>query len=214
MNDQALISQTDQKVAGLLGEVIDYGYDGLGYPVSTQSTLATYVGAMQYTDLGEPSRVTYGPSTNPAWQTFTYDDQTRRLTDVLTTRTQAPGPVVDDTSYTYDAAGNPLSVTDKQQETGSTVTDQQCFVYNSLAELTSAWTANDNCANQNPAGNSSTVASGPYAYWQSYAYDAIGNRTTETDNPVNGATAGTTTAYTTAAPRPVRARTQPCSRTR
>ena len=195
-NDQNLISQTDQKVAGLLGETIDYGYDALGNPTSSASTLATYVSNVVYTDFAELSQVTYGPSTNPASQTYSYDSQTRRLTDVLTSRTQAPGPTVDNTSYAYDPSGNPVSVTDQQEETGSTVTDQQCFVYNSLDELATSWTANDNCANQNPAANPSTVASGPEAYWQSYSYDAIGDRTAETDNPVNGATAGTTTTYT------------------
>jgi RHS repeat-associated protein len=199
VNDESLISQIDPKVAGLLAETITYGHDALGNPVSTASNLATYVYGVDYSNLAEPLQVTYGPSTNPAWQTLSYDDQTQRLSDALTSRTQAPGPTVDNTSYTYDASGNPLSVTDQRSETGSTVTDQQCFVYNSLDELTTAWTATDNCANQNPAGNPSTVASGPYAYWQSYSYDAIGDRTSETDNPVNGATQTTTTSYTNGA---------------
>lgn len=193
--DENLSSQTDQKVAGLLGETVDYGRDAIGNPLKSYSTLATYVGNIDYTDFAEPSRVTFGPTTNPAYQLYSYDDQTRRLTDVLTTRTAAPGPNVDDTSYSYDPDGLPVSILDKQEESGSTVVDQQCFAYDPLGELTTAWTATDGCANQTPVGNPSTLSTGTYAYGQTYGYDAIGDRQTETDLAVNGASGPTSTTY-------------------
>ncbi|MFJ5016262.1 hypothetical protein [Streptomyces griseoluteus] len=44
--------------------------------------------------------------------TYDFDDQTLRLKERVISRTQAPGPTVDDTKYSYDAAGNPTSIRD------------------------------------------------------------------------------------------------------
>ncbi|MFE1886914.1 RHS repeat domain-containing protein, partial [Streptomyces diastatochromogenes] len=149
-NDQLLKTQADPRTQGLNNETITYDRDALGNPTKTGSSINTYVGATVYTNFAEPSKVTFGASTNPAWATYSYDDQTRRLTDRLIERTQAPGPAVDDTKYAYDASGNPTSTTDQQSETGNTVTDQQCYSYDTLDRLTDAWTANDNCAANPP----------------------------------------------------------------
>ncbi|MDX3071939.1 RHS repeat-associated core domain-containing protein [Streptomyces sp. MI02-7b] len=198
-NDQLLKTQTDPRVGSLNSEVITYGRDALGNPTTTGSSINTYVGATTYTNYAEPSQVTLGASTNPAWATYSYDDQTRRPTDRLISRTQAPGPTVDDTAYTYDDAGNPTSITDRQSETGNTVTDQQCFGYDTLNRLASAWTATDSCRANPPT--SGTLAATAGSYWQSYSYDAVGDRlqtvdhaigsgTTTTLGYVNGCTAG------------------------
>ncbi|WP_344442536.1 RHS repeat-associated core domain-containing protein [Kitasatospora nipponensis] len=196
VNTQSMTGQTDQRVAGLLGEAISYGHDALGQPSTVSSALGTYVGGVVYSNFNEISQITFGPSTNPAWATYTRDDQTRRLTDVLTSRFQAPGPAVDDTSYAYDTAGNPTSTTDKQSDTGNTVTDTQCYQYDSLDRLSQAWTATGACpaAGVNPTG--ATIATGTAAYWQSFVYDAVGDRTSETDHAINGASGDTTTSYT------------------
>ena len=191
-NDQLLATQSDPAAAYLSSEKISYQRDALGNPTVTKSSAQTYVGNTTYTDYGEPLQVTYGASSNPASATYTYDDQTRDLTNVLISRTQAPGPTVDSTSYTYDAAGNLTSDTDAQSETGSTVTDQQCYSYDALDRLTSAWTANGSCATAPAAGSDLSTAAG--SYWQSYSYDAIGDRTNETDYSTTTGT-GSTTAY-------------------
>lgn len=201
VNDELMTGQTDPRTIGLTGEALTYGHDTLGNPVGTSSGSWTYVTGTVYTNYGEPSRLTLGPSTNPAYVTSTYDDETRRLTDVLTTRTQAP-TTVDETSYTYDPSGNPTSTTDKQSETGNTLTDTQCYQYNALDELSQAWTdtASVNSAGPGDVGgcntttpSSATLATGSAAYWQSYIYDTVGDRSTETDHT---ATASTTTTYT------------------
>jgi len=204
VNDQALTSQTDPRIAGLAGETITYGHDSLGNPTTT-SGINTYVGGIVYTSYGEPGRITLGDSTNPAWLTYTYDGQTRRLTGLEADRSQSPGPAVDNTSYTYDPSGNPTSVSDQQSETGSTVTDTQCYSYDALDRLTQAWT---DTAGVSPAGiggtggcktttpSAATLASGPAAYWQSYGYDPAGDRASETSHAVNGATSDTNTTYT------------------
>ncbi|XES01011.1 hypothetical protein HEP87_61685 [Streptomyces sp. S1D4-11] len=144
INDQLLATQTDPSTKGLNSELITYGHDVLGNPTTTGSSAFFYVSSTVYTPFGAPSLVTQGASTNPATTTYDYDAQTLRLTDRVIKRTQAPGPVVDDTKYAYDASGNPTSITDLQSETGNTVTDQQCYSYDALDRLTDAWTGN-NC---------------------------------------------------------------------
>jgi RHS repeat-associated protein len=104
--------------------------------------------------------------------------------------------VVDDTSYTYTPSGNPLSVTDKQSETGSTVTGTQCFAYNTLDELTTAWTATDACANQNPTASGNKVSTGAQAYLETFGYDSAGDRTSEEDYGITGSSTTTTTTDT------------------
>ncbi|MFF3447788.1 RHS repeat-associated core domain-containing protein [Streptomyces sp. NPDC002667] len=192
-NDQLPKTQIDPRAQGLNNETITYTRDALGNPTRTSSSIGTYVDASVYTNYAEPSRLTFGPSTNPAWATYSYDDQTRRVTDRLIERTQAPGPAVDDTSYTYDDAGNPTSTTDHQSETGNTVTDQQCYGYDALDRLTDAWTANDKCAANPPT--TSTLTTTPGSYWQSFSYDAIGNRRQSIDHAIGTAGTTSTTSY-------------------
>jgi hypothetical protein len=109
-------------------------------------------------------------------------------------RTEAPGPTVVDTKYTYDGVGNPTSTTDQQSETGNTVTDQQCYSYDTLNRLTDAWTAKDDCAANPPM--SSTLSTTAGSYWQSFSYDAIGDRKQSVDHAIGGS--GTTSTTTCA----------------
>ncbi|WP_370063782.1 RHS repeat-associated core domain-containing protein [Streptacidiphilus sp. MAP5-3] len=193
-NDQLLATQSDPSAGYLSSEKISYQRDALGNPTVTSSNSDTYIGATVYTNFGQPSKVTYGTTSNPAYATYSYDDQTRQLTNALISRTQAPGPAVDNTNYTYDAAGNLTSDTDAQSETGNTVTDQQCYSYDALDRLTTAWTANGNCATAPAAGTGGDLATGTGSYWQAYSYDAVGDRQTETDYSTTTGT-GTTTNY-------------------
>ncbi|MET7727889.1 polymorphic toxin-type HINT domain-containing protein [Streptomyces mirabilis] len=193
INDQLLQTQTDPRTQGLTSEGINYAYDALGNPTKTSSSANIYVDSTVYTDFGAPSLVTQGASTNPAWTTYDYDAQTRRLTDRVIKRTQAPGPVVDDTKYAYDASGNPTSTTDLQSETGNTVTDQQCYSYDALDRLTDAWTANNCTVNPPTAG---TLTTTPGSYWQSFSYDAVGNRQQSVDHAIGSSGTTATTTYT------------------
>ncbi|MFF7384815.1 polymorphic toxin-type HINT domain-containing protein [Streptomyces griseoluteus] len=193
VRDQLLATQSDPRAQGLNNEVITYDRDALGMPTGTGSSAFSYVTGTVYTDYGMPSRVTMGASTNPAVTTYDFDDQTLRLKERVISRTQAPGPTVDDAKYSYDAAGNPTSIRDEQSETGSTVTDQQCYSYDALDRLTDAWTANDSC-NANPP-TSSTLTTAPGSYWQSFSYDAIGNRHQSVDHAIGTTGSTSTTNY-------------------
>jgi len=191
-NDEKPARQTDPAVGGLPGETLTYSHDALGAPTGT-SGIDLYVSGVTYTDFGQPSKVTMGDSTNEAEALYSYDEATLRLTGRSVYRTQAPGPLVDDLGYTYDDSGNQLSVTDQQSESGNTVTDLQCYQYDGRDRLTDAWTGDGDCGGGRPAAGN--VASGPGSYWQTFSYDAIGDRTQLVDHSTTGG-ADVTTGYT------------------
>ncbi|MEV6631570.1 polymorphic toxin-type HINT domain-containing protein [Actinoplanes sp. NPDC051470] len=193
-NTELLSAQTEPTVGNLSGEKIDYRYTKLGSPVSASGAQA-YVTATTYDPIGLPSLVTMGSTGQVAKVGYTYDAQTRRMQTRTLSREKGIGPEVDKTSYTYDQAGNPLSITNEQSETGNTVADAQCYRYNTLARLTQAWTSASACPDpatvQPPPGS---LASGPGSYWQSLAYDKTGNRTQLIEHSTTGG-ADTTTSY-------------------
>ncbi|SBT91047.1 RHS repeat-associated core domain-containing protein [Streptomyces sp. DI166] len=118
------------------------------------------------------------------WVTNTYEWGTQRLATSRVDRQDVPG--VDRlNSYRYDQAGNVLSVSDVSRSG----TDTQCFDYDYLRRLTTAWTQSTAaCA----AAPSSQTVGGPAPYWHSYTYEKVGNRKTETLHDVTGDTAKNT----------------------
>jgi RHS repeat-associated protein len=194
--------QNDSPVDGLPTEDIATGYDKFGEPTSLGGTIPVtsgvpswpYVEAVGYSEYGQPLQYTMTASGGHVWITDKYDDQTHALTNVQTTDSNS-STVVDDLSYAFSGngvskgAGLVTSTTDKQNET---VTDTQCYAYDYATRLAGAWTATDNCANTPSA---STVG-GPNPYWQSWTYDAAGDRASQVDHDVNGdPTKDTRTVY-------------------
>lgn len=197
-----MLNQGYAAAGGLPAETVTYGYDLYGQPISTGSDSTTigwdYVSAVGYDEFGKPLQYTMGTTGNWAALTLKYDDQTQRLTDAKTS-TATSSTVIDDTAYAYSdadvsgGAGLVTSTTDKQNS--GAVTDTQCFQYDYATRLNAAWTATDDCSTTPTPGDSGTVG-GPQPYWQSWTYDAAGNRATQTDHDTGGATAGdTTTSY-------------------
>ena len=86
-----------------------------------------------------------------------------------------------DVHYTYDPSGNITSVADTPLERPA---DRQCFRYDHLRRLTEAWTPGSNC----DADPSTAALAGPAPYWQSFSYDEVGNRLTETQHAAAGDT--------------------------
>ena len=73
---------------------------------------------------------------------------------------------------------------------------EECVTYDYARRLSQAWTATDQCAATPGSGSSATVG-GPSPYWQSWTYDAAGDRLTETSHDTTGNTGNdTTTTYT------------------
>jgi RHS repeat-associated protein len=161
---------------GLAPETLTFGYNELGLP-TTLSGQTSYVTDTQYLQTGELSSInaTNGNGKN-ILQYWTYEPGTKRLANhqVLGDFT---GTVAQDASYTYDKAGDVVSISDRIAQYGTGQDDTQCFAYDGSQRLTEAWTPRDgNCA----AARSVGELGGPAPYWNSYAYTAAGNRNTET----------------------------------
>ncbi len=185
-----LATRTDQAAGGLPQETVTYGADNYGRVTSVRG-IWDYADNISYTDFDEPQQYTFGPSGAWVQLTLTLDRQTHALDEAEVTDSATAG-FVDDTSYTRNHVGDITAITDKQS---AAVTDTRCFRYDYLQRLSAAWTATDGCAATPSPGNSPTVG-GPLPFWQSWTFDAAGNRFVETDHDTGGNTADdTTTTY-------------------
>ncbi|MFE8017025.1 ricin-type beta-trefoil lectin domain protein [Streptomyces antibioticus] len=164
--------------------VVRYNEDGL--PVST-SGLAWYTAQTTYSPYGQVLRTVSGENPNRVWTTNLFDEATGELTRSIVDRestsdtTAVTGHRVNSRTYAYDPAGNVTSIAD----TSNSVTDRQCFTYDALGQLTEAWTAPASCAAAGKTAaapkysdGTTNVTAANSGYWQSYTYDALGNRKT------------------------------------
>ncbi|MFD2691810.1 ricin-type beta-trefoil lectin domain protein [Streptomyces phyllanthi] len=162
--------------------VLRYNEDGL--PVST-SGQAWYTAQTSYSPYGQVLRTASGEQPNRVWSTNLFDEATGELQRSIVDRestsdtTAVTGHRVNSRAYAYDPAGNVTSIAD----TSNSVTDRQCFTYDALGQLTEAWTAPSACtaAGKTAAApkyedGTTNVTAANEGYWQSYEYDALGNR--------------------------------------
>ncbi|MCX4749212.1 hypothetical protein OG455_27530 [Kitasatospora sp. NBC_01287] len=191
-----LTNQNDSAEGGLPAENLTYGYDQFGEPTTMASGSGSYVQSVGYDEYGQPVQYSFGTSGNFATASYTYDPQTRNISDIQTSASTVSG-TIDDLSYNYTnstvskGAGLLVSTTDRQN--AATSTDTQCFSYDYADHVQQAWTATDSCT-ATPATGSSATVGGPIApYWQSWTYDAAGNRTAQTDHDTTGTTVNDTT---------------------
>ncbi|MGC8920616.1 RHS repeat domain-containing protein [Streptomyces sp. PG2] len=176
-------------------ETTVYGEGNL--PQKTTAGSITLVNATNHDVFSRPVRTEYGTLGKKVYKTQVYDEFTGRLTRQTTDRDLAPQRI-DDVAYAYDDAGNITGITTTSGQDAAKTVDSQCFINDALDRLTEAWTAKTDCTTQPSA---STVG-GPDAYWQSFAYDPVGNRIKETDHGT-GALAGSdaTTTYVHSEPK-------------
>jgi RHS repeat-associated protein len=193
---------SDPAAGGLPAETVTYGYDKFGEPTSVVGSGGaswTYVSAVGYDELGQPLQYSFGPTTNWVRDTMTYDPQTRKMTNFQVTDATASGDV-ENVTYAYgnstvSRGAGLLTKTVDTQDAG-TATDTQCFTYDYATRIDQAWTATDGCAATPTPGSSSTVGGSTSPYWQSWSYDAAGNRQTQVEHDPAGTTANdTTTTY-------------------
>ncbi|GAA1677099.1 RHS repeat-associated core domain-containing protein [Kribbella yunnanensis] len=178
---------------GLPDETINLEYDANGNPQRMGGWQA-YVSETTYTAFGEPLQYNVGQRTGKsAYQTFSYENGTRRLSEMKVNR-EGIAQTDDTFNYTYDDASNVKSVSHKF----GTSVDLQCYATDYLRRTTEAWTPAGTCADTRSA---STVG-GPAPYWQSYTYDVTGNRKTITDHKTAGDTTSTYTYPAATAARP------------
>ncbi|NUW36581.1 type IV secretion protein Rhs [Nonomuraea sp. SMC257] len=176
--DDQVQSVSFPAAGGLAEESVVYTYDELSQPVKVTG-LSAYVSATRYSKLGEILQYELGSGSKRTWLTYTHDEGTRRLSRMKVDREGAAATDLD-LNYTYDAIGNITKIADK----GASGPDTQCFTYDHLRRMTSAWTATDDCAAGSPQ---SDKIGGVAPYAVSYAYDSTGNRVKETKHAWGGA---------------------------
>lgn len=162
--------QLDSVGAGVIPLLSDTTYDHYGRPIIQK------MGA-------------FGQSLSVASE---YDDHTSQLKQSYIDREVAPQRI-EDTEYEYDPAGNIEQIATAYGQDATRTTDTQCFAVDQLRRITDAWTNTGTACADAP---SASVVGGPDAYWTSYAYDAVGNRKTETQHKTpSGPTADTLRTY-------------------
>ncbi|WP_157435626.1 RHS repeat domain-containing protein [Actinospica robiniae] len=197
-------SVIDPAMGGLPSETVTTGYNAYGVPISlagTGSVNWNYVTAIGYDQYDHPTQYTMPTVSGSVQATLSYDAQTSALTGIETTDSTSTNPV-DQLAYFYDNGSHTVSpgsglltkVVDKQN--GTATVDTQCFTYDYAQRLSQAWTATDNCLATPSPGSSAGVGGTDAPYWQSWTYDAAGDRLTQTDHATSGVTANdTTTTY-------------------
>ncbi|WP_371519762.1 RHS repeat-associated core domain-containing protein [Kitasatospora sp. NBC_01300] len=223
----AVTTEYRAAVGNLAYESIGYNYEIYGLLHDMGGADDTYLRQSDWDAYGRNIRSTVNPF---GWQivtTNTYDVSTGRpLTQYVDKQTSTDG-TVQNTTYAYNQAGRITAIRSIPNNTPA-ATDLQCFSYDYLGRLTTAWSDTGRldqptpslagqgaCANSTPTSGASapskTTVGGNAAYWQDYTYDLTGNRTKLVDhNPAGDQskdvkvdqtfpTAGTRNTPTTAA---------------
>ncbi|WP_285104038.1 hypothetical protein [Promicromonospora sp. MEB111] len=178
-------------------------YDDAGMPVWMGGGFGwgTYVADSQFTADGKPLAMDLG-NTYGAVVTYNWNYSTGRLNGIRLDRERFSGRDVD-MAYTYDDAGNVLSISDKpvvgDGASPRANDDTQCFDVNGLGRLIGAWTeADGTCAasiNAVMPADVGTPGNSAAPYWHEYTYDAVGNRTSLTKHVLDGGTNVVRTNY-------------------
>jgi RHS repeat-associated protein len=192
---------TGQTTAALPSEVVTHGYaTGLDLPSTLGSNQGNgYQQNDTFNAFGQVAQTELGSATNNADITNTYDQHTGALTDSQVANTAVQAAPFDDTSYTYDPAGNITSQQDARTTASTSQTELQCFTYDLLDRLRAAWTTDgtSGCSAGPSTGSGGTVGDGITggAYWTSWTYNPLGGQTQQTQHSVSGGT-DTVTNYT------------------
>jgi RHS repeat-associated protein len=161
-------------------------YGDQDLPLKTTAGPVTLVNATQYDVFSRTNRLELGTLGKKLYLSRDYDEFTGRLTRQTSDRDLAPQRI-DDTTYTYDDAGNVTGLTTVSGQDTQKSTDTQCFTNDALQRLTEAWTTTTDCS----AKPTSSTVGGPDPYWQTFSYDPVGNRTKLVNHSTNA-----TTTYT------------------
>ncbi|WP_327237793.1 polymorphic toxin-type HINT domain-containing protein [Streptomyces sp. NBC_01317] len=184
-------------VGGFDAEKLVVRYNKEGLPLSL-SGKDWYGSETVYSPYGQVMRSTLGAQPYRVWTQNSFDESSGELKDQLVYREKSgtgadtsvvAGNLVSNRSYAYDPAGNVTSV--REQSVG--IEERQCFVYDPMGQLKTAWTSKDqeNCTTPKSADGAVNVTAGKdnSGYWQEYEYDLLGNRKKLTEKDLGGTTA-------------------------
>lgn len=180
-------------VGALDAEKLVVRYNDNGQPLSV-SGKDWYGSETVYSPYGQVLRSTLGAQPYRVWTQNSFDESSGELKEQSVHREQntaslVGGNLVSNRAYAYDPAGNVTSI----QEKSVGIEERQCFTYDPLGQLKSAWTSKDQtkCAGPKNTDGTMNVVAGKdgSGYWQDYEYDLRGNRTKLTERNLAGDTA-------------------------
>ncbi|UWE09085.1 RHS repeat-associated core domain-containing protein [Actinacidiphila bryophytorum] len=215
INGTLTSSRTDAR-GNLPAETVTYSYDTNGALLGFGSTASVYDLSTDYDAFGRPVRTTVNPWGTEVVATDNYDQATGSLLSSYLDKQTAGTGAVQQTTYTHNAAGQTTAIQNIADNTPSQ-TDLQCFGYDYLGRLTTAWTDTGGlttqpqpsvpgvggCKNSTPtsgAAAGATTVGGPAPYWTSYGYDTVGNRKQLVQHDITGDTAKDVTTTQVFAP--------------
>ncbi|MEU8523109.1 ricin-type beta-trefoil lectin domain protein, partial [Streptomyces sp. NPDC048577] len=204
-SDNGMLEEAQLPAAGRFDAeklVVRYNKDGKPLSISGKDW---YGSETVYSPYGQVLRSTLGAQPYRVWTQNSFDESSGELKDQLVYREKSGtgtdtsvvgGNLVSNRAYTYDPAGNVTSI----QEKSVGIEERQCFAYDPLGQLKTAWTSKNQGACTSPKNTDGTlnVAAGKDSsgYWQEYEFDLLGNRTKLTEKDLTGATAkDATTTY-------------------
>ncbi|MDX2602880.1 polymorphic toxin-type HINT domain-containing protein [Streptomyces caniscabiei] len=188
-NDSGTVQGVGYPKAGdLAANTVTYTYeDGTLRPVGVSGPL-NLTASTSYSLTGKPLQYSMAANGGKAtYETNTYQWGTQRLATSRVDRQDVAG-VDQFNTYTYDEAGNVLSVSD----TSRSGTDNQCFSYDHLGRVKEAWAQSTTGCVATPTTG---AVGGPAPYWTSYTYDKVGNRLTETQHATTAGGSDTEREY-------------------
>ncbi|WP_161972362.1 colicin D domain-containing protein [Glaciihabitans arcticus] len=179
-------------------EIVTTSFDTASMPawMSGGFGWGTYVARSLFDDKGRPTFADLG-NTYGTYLTTDYEEGTNRLSALTLEREGFERKAVD-IKYKYDNAGNVTSAQDQPTATGldnQAHQDNQCFRYDELRRLKTAWTAGEGNCNDSQASVETANVGGVAPFWTYYTYDVMGNRTSMMEHAVAGS-ATKATAYT------------------
>ncbi|WP_372635471.1 SpvB/TcaC N-terminal domain-containing protein [Fodinibius sp.] len=185
------------------GSVIEPGYNEAGVleqidcRLRGESASTTFVRNIDYNAKGQRTRIQYN---NGVSTKYTYDDQTFRLINLLTTRS-SDGKELQNLHFTYDPVGNITEIANHaEQDTyfqNSVVSPDRKYEYDALYRLTkeegrelarslnAAQPADEDLPPKNLPHSNNTQAL--HRYEESYSYDKVGNLLTMAHKVLGGA---------------------------
>ncbi|MFD9689208.1 RHS repeat-associated core domain-containing protein [Kitasatospora sp. NPDC059088] len=189
----SMVSDTRAAAGDLAKEAVGYNYESYGQLNDVSGSGATYLRQADWDAYGRNTRTTMNPWGTQVVSTNTYDESTGRLLTQYVDKQTATTGTVQNTTYAYNPAGRVTAVRTIPDNSPDR-TDLQCFTYDYLGRLTTAWSdtgklnqptpslaGQGSCANSSPTSGvsapSKTTVGGSAPYWQDYTYDAVGNRT-------------------------------------
>ncbi|MFJ8041360.1 polymorphic toxin-type HINT domain-containing protein [Kitasatospora sp. NPDC096147] len=198
---------------GLPAEAITYGRSNTGLLIGSASLDQPVVAQVDYDALARPVRTTVGDYGTQVVSTQQYDWATGRVINSLLDR-QVGTTSVDQTTYTYTPSGRITSVTNIQDASatdtqcftydhlgrltgawtdtaGISTTDNWTDSSGAVHGTGSSTTVPGigGCKNANSpgiVGPGGRTIGGPAPYWDTYTYDASGNRTSRIQHDITG----------------------------